>query len=118
MVVRDNHRVHVIALEGDRVLSRLVNIVLGKVKIRIGARTQVEHSRTAKTAERQCLLDRVHVREVRIDTAHGVIPSQQAVTGIGGNLNSVVGMVAVNLPVTGVHKDGHVVVAVMRCERS
>ena len=114
MVVRDNHRVHIIALEGDGVHRRLPDIVLDEVKVGVCARPQMEHDRPAKTTEIQRLLDRLHIREIRVGTTHGVIPPQQTVAGIGGNPNSVVGVIAVKLPVTGVHIDRHVVVTVPR----
>ena len=113
-VIHDDDAVHVVTLEGDGIGCRLPDVVLVEVEAGVGAGPQMEHGRTSKSTEIQGFLDGRHIREVRIRATHGIIALQQAIAGVGGDLNGIVGMETIRLTVTGGHINRHVVVAVAR----
>ena len=117
-VVDDNDALRVVTLEGDGVGRRLPDVVLVEVESRVGAGPQVEDRRAAEAAVVQRLLDGGYVGEIGVGATHRIVALQQAVAGVRRYLDGVVLVIAVHRPVTGVHIDGHIVVAVCGSERA
>ena len=91
MVVRDNDRVDIVALEGDGIGGRLADVIVGKVKILIGAGTQMERRRTIDTAIVQGGLHLRHRSEIGVGATHRVVTVQQAVASIADVAQRIAG---------------------------
>ena len=129
IVVRDNHAVDVVTLEGDGVGGRLADVIVGEVEILIGAGTQMEGGRAIDTAIVQSGLHFGHRGKVGVRASHRVVPVQQTVAGVpdeaegiaavggGGSIRGRCGaMETVRLTITGVDVNGDIIESVRRRE--
>ena len=116
MVIGDDDRVHIVALEGDGVGGRLSDKVLREVKVLIGTGTEMKNGGTIHAAIGQCSLHIRHRGEIGVGTTNGIVAMQQTIAGITSETDGIVQMVTIHLTITRIDVDGNIVVAMTRRE--
>ena len=110
VIVVDDDLVAVVALERNVVDLRLSHIVFGDIEVLVGAGTEVEGGGTVHTAVSKGCLHRIHVREVGVRAAYGVMAIQKAVASESGIVDGIVAMITIRLSITGSDVSGDIVV--------